>query len=67
MVRRQHPKIARRSPGALSRDRGAEDLGAEEAALGALDDLLVDRDGRVVHQHGAGFVVDFGVDARVAD
>jgi hypothetical protein len=45
----------------------AEDLGAEEAALGALDDLLVDAHGRVVHDDGAGLVVDLGVDAGVAD
>ena len=29
----------------LFRDSGAENLSAEEAALGALDDLLVDGDG----------------------
>ena len=46
---------------------GAEDLGAEEAALGALNNLLVDAHGRVVHDNGAGLVVDLGVDARVAD
>lgn len=45
----------------------AEDLGAEETALGALDDLLVDAHGRVVHDDGAGLVVDLGVDAGVAD
>ena len=45
----------------------AEDLGAEEAALGALDDLLVDAHGRMVHDDGAGLVVDLGVDAGVAD
>lgn len=46
---------------------GAEDLGTEEAALGALDDLLVDAHGRVVHDDGAGLIVDLGVDAGVAD
>jgi hypothetical protein len=45
----------------------AENLGAEEAALRALDDLLVDAHGRVVHDDGAGLVVDLGVDAGVAD
>ena len=48
-------------------DSGAEDLSAEEAALGALDHLLVDAHGRVVHDDGAGLVVDLGVDAGVAD
>ena len=46
---------------------GAEDLGPEKAALGALDDLLVDGLRRVVHDDGAGLVVDLGVDACVAD
>lgn len=46
---------------------GAEDLGAEEATLGALDDLLVDAHGRVVHDDGAGLVVDLGIHAGVAD
>ena len=45
----------------------AEDLGAEEAALGALNNLLVDAHGRVVHDDGAGLVVDLGVDTGVAD
>jgi hypothetical protein len=39
----------------------------EEPALGALDDLLVDGLRRVIHHHGAGLVVDLGVDAGVAD
>ena len=46
---------------------GTQHLGAEEAALGALDDLLVDAHGRVVHDDGAGLVVDLGVDTGVAD
>jgi hypothetical protein len=46
---------------------GTQHLGAEEAALCALDDLLVDALRRVVHDDGAGLVVDLGVDARVAD
>jgi len=46
---------------------GAEDLGPEKTALGALDDLLVDGLRRVVHDDGAGLVVDLGVDACVAD
>ena len=52
---------------ALLGHSGAEHLCAEEATLGALDDLLVDAHGRVVHDDGAGLVVDFGVDASVAD
>ena len=55
--------MSRRSLG----DGGAQHLCAEEAALCALDDLLVDALGRVVHDDGAGLVVDLGVDARVAD
>ena len=45
----------------------AEDLGAEEAALGALNNLLVDAHGRVVHDNGAGLVVDLRVDASVTN
>jgi hypothetical protein len=52
---------------ALLGHSGAEDLCAEEAALGALDNLLVDAHGRVVHDDGAGLVVDLGVNAGVAD
>jgi len=52
---------------ALLGHSGAEDLCAEEAALGALDDLLVNAHGRVVHDDGAGLVVDLGVNASVAD
>lgn len=52
---------------ALLGHSGAEDLCAEEAALGALDNLLVDAHGRVVHDDGAGLVVDLGVNASVAD
>jgi hypothetical protein len=52
---------------ALLGHSGAEDLCAEEAALGALNNLLVDAHGRVVHDDGAGLVVDLGVNAGVAD
>ena len=52
---------------ALLGHSGAEDLGAEETALGALDNLLVDAHGRVVHDDGAGLVVNLGVNAGVAD
>jgi len=52
---------------ALLGHSGAEDLSAEEAALGALDNLLVDAHGRVVHDDGAGLVVDLCVNASVAD
>jgi len=51
----------------LSRNRGTEDLRPEEPTLRALDDLLIDGHGRVVHDDRTGFVVDFGVDAGVAD
>ena len=44
-----------------------EDLCSEEATLCTLDDLLVDADGWMVHDDGAGLVVDLGVDAGVAD
>ena len=52
---------------ALLGHSSAEDLCAEEAALGALDNLLVDAHGRVVHDDGAGLVVNLGVNASVAD
>ena len=52
---------------ALLGHSGAENLCAEEAALGALDNLLVDAHGRVVHDDGTGLVVDLGVNAGVAD
>lgn len=39
----------------------------EETTLCALDDLLVDGLRGVVHDDGAFLVVDFGVDAGVAD
>jgi hypothetical protein len=48
-------------------DSGAENLCAEEAALCALNDLLVDGLRGVVHDDGAGLVVDLGIDACVAD
>lgn len=51
----------------LFRNSSAQDLCPEEAALCALDDLLVDALRGVVHDDGAGLVVDFGVDAGVAD
>lgn len=40
---------------------------AEEGTLGLLDDLLVHRLGRVVHDDGARLVVDLGIHAGVAD
>ncbi|KAJ8112104.1 hypothetical protein OPT61_g5455 [Boeremia exigua] len=43
------------------------DLGTEEAALCALDDLLVYALWGVVHDDCAGLVVDLGVDTCVAD
>jgi hypothetical protein len=52
---------------ALLGHSSTEDLCAEEAALGTLDNLLVDAHGWVVHDDGAGLVVDLGVDAGVAD
>ena len=52
---------------ALLGHSGAEDLGTEETALGALNNLLVDAHRRVVHDDGAGLVVDLGVNASVAD
>jgi len=42
-------------------------LRPEETALRPLNHLLVHADGRVVHDDCAGFVVDFGVHAGVAD
>jgi hypothetical protein len=51
----------------LLRDRSAKDLCSEEAALRSLDDLLIDGRGWVVHYHRAFPVVDFGVNAGVAD
>jgi hypothetical protein len=52
---------------ALLGHSGAKDLCAEETALGALDNLLVDTHGRVVHDDSAGLVVNLGVDPSVAD
>ena len=49
------------------RNRSTQDLRPEEAALCPLDDLLVYALRRVVHNNGAGLVVDLGVDACVAD
>lgn len=42
-------------------------LCSEEATLCALDDLLVDADGWVVHDDCAGFVVDLCVDTSITD
>jgi hypothetical protein len=42
-------------------------LCSEEAALCSLNDLLVDGLWGVVHDDGAGFVVDLCVDTGVAD
>jgi hypothetical protein len=42
-------------------------LCAEEGTLGLLNDLLVHRLGRVVHDDGARLVVDLGIDTGVAD
>lgn len=51
----------------LLRNCSAEDLSAEEVALCALDDLLVDGLRWVVHNHGALLVVDLCVHTSVAD
>lgn len=51
----------------LLRNRSAQDLCPEEAALCPLNDLLIDALRRVVHNNCAGLVVDLGVDACVAD
>lgn len=48
-------------------DSRAEDLSAEESALGPLNDLLVHRLRWVVHDHSALFVVDLGINAGIAD
>jgi len=50
-----------------SRDRSAQYLRSEKAALCALDDLLVDGLWGVVHDDRALFVIDFGVDAGISD
>jgi hypothetical protein len=42
-------------------------LCAEEGTLSLLNDLLVHRLGRVVHDDGARLVVDLGIDTGVAD
>jgi hypothetical protein len=42
-------------------------LCAEEATLGSLNDLLVNADRWVVHDHGTGLVVNLGVNTGVAD
>jgi hypothetical protein len=62
-----HLKLASKESGCSFRNGGAEDLCPEEAALCALNDLLVDGLWWVVHDDCAGLVVDFCVDARVAD
>lgn len=51
----------------LPGDRSAQDLRPEEATLGALDNLLVNADGWVVHDDSTSLVVDLGVNAGVAD
>lgn len=51
----------------LSSNSSAQHLCSEESTLGTLDDLLVDADGRVVHDNSAGLVVNLGVDAGIAD
>lgn len=44
-----------------------QDLSPEEGTLCLLNDLLVHRLRRVVHDHGALLVVDLGIDTGVAD
>lgn len=44
-----------------------QDLCPEEGTLSLLNDLLVNRLGRVVHDNGALLVVDLGVNPGVAD
>lgn len=51
----------------LFRDGSVEDLRSEEAALGLLNDLLVDVVGRVVHDDGAVLGVNLGVETGLAD
>lgn len=51
----------------LPGDSSREYLCSEEATLCALNDLLVDADGWVVHDDGAGFVVDLRVHTSVTD
>jgi hypothetical protein len=45
----------------------AQDLCAEEGTLGLLDDLLVNRLRRVVHDNSALLVIDLGVNPGVAN
>jgi hypothetical protein len=49
------------------RNRSTQDLRPEEAALCSLNNLLVYALRRVVHDDGAGLIVDLSVDACVAD
>ena len=44
-----------------------QDLCAEEGTLCLLDDLLVNRLGRVVHDNSALLIVDLGINPGVAD
>ena len=48
-------------------NRSTENLCPEEGALRALDDLLVDAHGWVIHDDSAFLVIDLCVDAGVAD
>jgi hypothetical protein len=51
----------------LPGNSSAEDLGAEETALGSLNDLLVNWLWWVVHDNGALLVVNLCIDASVTD
>ena len=51
----------------LLRNRRAQDTGPEMHALRALNDLLIDGIGRMVHQHRALPVIELAVHARIAD
>lgn len=51
----------------LPRDRGAEDLSAEKATLRALNNLLINGHGWVVHNDSSGLIVNLGVNTCVAD
>ena len=42
-------------------------LRPEETALGALNDLLIDRLRRVVHDHRSSLVIDFRVDTGISN
>ena len=49
------------------RDRRTQDLCPEEATLCSLDDLLIYRLRRMVHDHGTSLIINLSIHSSVAD